>query len=340
MTASFARALGAGERAGAILFKRNLTGDPRQAAELNATLRDTAPSDLPPMIAVDQEGGRVARLGPPALVLPPMAQLAAASNEDFLRRVARAQAMELAAIGFTMNLAPVLDVNTRPDNPVIGDRAFGTDPEGVARLAVAYAQGLESGGVLACGKHFPGHGDTTADSHLELPVVAHSLGRLESVELVPFRAAARARIAALMTAHVLCPSLDPNVPATLSRAVCTDLRTSVDFQGILVSDDLEMKAISDRWGAGEAAVRAVDAGCDLLLVCESEVEQARAHDALVKRAAHDEAFRARCIEAARRVLEARRRVPPRKTLDPAAVGGAESRAVAFDLAERMRKAGA
>jgi beta-N-acetylhexosaminidase len=134
---------------------------------------------------------------------------------------------------------------------------------------------------------------------------------------------------------VLCPSLDPKLPATLSRAVCTDLRATLDFQGILVSDDLEMRAIADRWGAGEAAVLAISAGCDLLLVCASEVEQARAHQALVERALRDEAFRTRCVEAARRGLLARRRVAPRKELDPGAVGAPESRAVAAEIAVRL-----
>ncbi len=338
LTASFAEALGKGERGGAVLFRRNLTPDIHATARLNASIRDACRADLPPLIAVDQEGGRVARLGSPLLVLPPMREIGRTGDPLFVARVAEAQATELAALGFTMNFAPVLDVHTRAENPIIGDRAFASTPEAVALLGVAYAEGLARGGVLACGKHFPGHGDTTTDSHFDLPVVAHDRARLEAVELPPFRAAASAGIAALMTAHVLFPALDPAVPATLSRAVCTHLRREIGFRGVLISDDLEMKAVADRFGIEETAVRSIDAGCDLILVCRDEALQARAHAALVDRAARDGAFRARCVEAADRVLGMRRAAPPRPILDSAAlvqhVGGPRSRALSEELAHR------
>lgn len=338
LTASFAKALADGERAGAILFKRNLTGDLVATARLNAALRDASRSDLPPLLAVDQEGGRVARIGAPALVLPPMRTLGATGDAAFIGRVAEAQAVELAALGFSMNFAPILDVHTRADNPVIGDRAFASDPDTVARLGVAYAEGLARGGVMACGKHFPGHGDTNKDSHLDLPLVDHDRARLDAVEIVPFRAAARAGIAALMTAHVLFPALDPGVPATLSRAVCTDLRREIGFEGVLISDDLEMKAVADTVGVEASAVRAIDAGCDLLLVCTDEELQARAHEALVRHAERDAAFRARCVEAATRVLKMRRAVCPSPVTDRAAllqiVGGQRSQAIAAEIAAR------
>jgi beta-N-acetylhexosaminidase len=331
---SFARALAAGERGGAILFRRNLTGEPRQAARLNATLRDASMPRMPPLIAIDQEGGRVARLGPPLLVVPAMRTLAARGDEALVELTARAQAEELSALGFTMNFAPVLDVNTCEGNPIIGDRAFGDDPGVVAALGLAYARGLALGGMLACGKHFPGHGDTSKDSHLELPIVDRDRARLDAVELAPFRAAARAALPALMTAHVMYPALDPALPATLSRAICTDLlRGELGYEGWLVSDDLEMKGVADTFAIEDSAVRAITAGCDAILVCRDEALQARAHEALVHAAEADDAFRDRCREAAQRGLTLRRRVPPRP-LDGAGFerAGARAREVAARLA--------
>jgi beta-N-acetylhexosaminidase len=337
--ASLSKALSAGERGGAVLFKRNLAGDLASVASLNRALRDACPRDLPPLIAVDQEGGRVARLGPPVLTVPPMLALARTGNLDLVRRVARAQARELSALGFTMNFAPVLDVNTCETNPIIGDRAFGSDPREVVRYGVAYVRGLQDGEVLACGKHFPGHGDTSKDSHLELPVVAHGRARLDECELLPFRAAIGAGVAALMSAHVEYPALDKGVPATMSRAICASLlRAELGFDGALLSDDLEMKAVADRYSIEEAAVEAVWAGCDGLLICSDEDRQARAHEALVRRAEADPRFRDRCVEAAQRMLRMRRLVPPRPASSDAIaslVAGAASRELAGELAASL-----
>jgi beta-N-acetylhexosaminidase len=312
LPASFANALRAGERGGAVLFKRNLTDDLASVARLNADIAEACGTEFPALVGVDQEGGRVARLGAPVLALPPMRALGRAGNVDLVRRAGRTLGNQLAALGFTMDFAPVLDVNTRADNPIIGDRAFGSDPRIVMRCGVAFLRGLQDGGLLACGKHFPGHGDTSKDSHLELPVVTHDRSRLEQVELLPFRAAAGAGIAALMTAHVVYETLDKGVPATMSRAICASLlRAEIGFEGMLISDDLEMKAVSARYSIEEAAVEAVWAGCDALLICSDEALQARAHEALVKQAEKEPRFRARCNEAAERGLRVRRLVRPR-----------------------------
>ena len=334
LTPSFTTALREGRRGGAILFKRNLTGDLADVLGLNASILAAAPAGLPPLIGVDQEGGRVARFGAPLLVLPPMATVGRIGDVELAERLAERQGAELAALGFSMNFAPVLDVHTRADNPIIGDRSFSRDPERVAELGVAWARGLERGGVLACGKHFPGHGDTTTDSHLELPHVDHTRKRLDAVELPPFVAAARAKIAALMTAHVVFPALDPARPATLSPAVSRDLRTLIGFDGILVSDDLEMKAI--KAPVEEAAVDAISAGCDMLLVCSDEDLQDRAHRALVARANGNREFRMRCREAAMRCVGARRRVPPRPvaSVDLLAAVLAASAPIAHELRQR------
>jgi beta-N-acetylhexosaminidase len=317
----FSARLEAGELGGAILFARNVTPDPRQVAALCAAIA-RADRELPPIVSVDQEGGRVARLKEGVLRLPPAMKLGARLDEAVIERIARALGAQLSALGFSMDYAPVLDVHTNPENPVIGDRAFGTEPERAGRAALAFARGLVSAGVAACGKHFPGHGDTRTDSHLELPRVAHDRARLDAVELAPFRMAARV-VPAMMSAHVVYDALDA-APATLSRRVATDLlRGELGFEGVLVSDDLEMRAIAATHGAGEAAVLAVEAGCDALLVCSDEDAQVAAVDALSARAERDPAFRARC-EQARARCEALRRAFVPKPLD----GDALARALA------------
>jgi beta-N-acetylhexosaminidase len=311
------KAFARGERGGVVLFKRNLGEGPRAALALSRAVRDAAPSDLPPLVAVDQEGGRVARLGPPAMTLPPMRRLGDTSDPDLAARVAEAHGRELRALGFTMSFAPVLDVHTRDENPIIGDRAFGTTPEAVIRMAGAWADGLSRAGLLTCAKHFPGHGDTTVDSHLALPRVLRDRDGLERIELAPFRALARRpSIDAMMTAHVVYPALDDAVPATLSSPIASDLlRGALGFAGALISDDLEMKAIT--LPVGEAAVRAIAAGCDALLVCSRADLAAEAHDALCREAEASPSFRARCEEALGRVLAMRRRAPPAPAEDSA-----------------------
>jgi Beta-glucosidase-related glycosidases len=262
---------------GAILFGRNV-GTAAETALLLRALKSRAGRPFP--VAVDQEGGRVARLrGAPYTALPPMRAIGQRGDPELARRVGRLLAFELRATGFDWDFAPVLDVDSNPANPVIGDRSFGAGPAEVARLGVALAEGMEHGGVASCGKHFPGHGDTFQDSHLTLPVLEHGLERLEAVELVPFAAYSRAGLASVMTAHVRFPALGEDVVATVSRRAMTGLlRERLGFQGLVVSDDLEMKAIAD---PEVAAVEAVRAGVDVLLVCHHAAVQHRVLDALV-----------------------------------------------------------
>jgi beta-N-acetylhexosaminidase len=288
---------------GVILFKRNVTA-PLEVARRVRMLAGAAPEE-PPIVAVDQEGGRVARFGPPILQLPPMRRLGEIDDVELTRAAARALGRQLAALGVNLDFAPVLDVDTNPRNEVIGDRAFGSDPELVARHGRAFAAGLADAGLLACGKHFPGHGDTLEDSHFDLPALAHDLERLERVELLPFRAAA-SELGSIMTAHILFRALDPGRPATLSPIVLGGLlRQRLGYRGIIVSDDLEMRAIAERWPAGEAAVLAIAAGCDLLLICKRTELVAEARDALAARAREDDRFAARLADAAERARNAR-----------------------------------
>ncbi len=335
--------LGRRARAGVILFRRNLGG---QRAGLHALQRlcgslcRASASEFPPLIAIDEEGGRVARLGPPALALPPMRALADLGDLELIERVGRAVGMELRCLGISMNFAPVVDVDTNPDNPIIGDRAFSREPERVVECAAAYCRGLRAAQVANCLKHFPGHGDTLLDSHLALPRVDHPRERLERVELLPF-----ARLAALadsmMTAHVMYPALDADVPATLSRRIATDLlRHELGFEGVLFSDDLEMQAIAGHGSVEQAAIGALEAGCDLLLICSRGELAERAHAALTRQIEHDAAFAARARTAAARGLALRQRTRPEPggpaELDLLLAG--ELARVAAELAERLAPA--
>lgn len=328
--------LAAGRRGGAILFRRNV-GDADQLAALNQAIAGAAPGDLPPFIGVDQEGGRVARLGAPFLEVPPMRALGRADDLELTRAVGEQMGKELRAVGFNLDFTPVMDVDSNPDNPVIGDRSFGRDPRTVMRHGVALLRGLQGAGVLACAKHFPGHGDTSLDSHLALPTVTHAADRLARIEIPPFRAACGAGVAAMMSAHVVYPALDPEVPATLSRAICTSLlRTEIGFEGVLFSDDLEMGAVAQHHGIGELAIDAVWAGCDALLICKDEEKQAQAHEALCRHAESDSFFAERCRQAAARVLRVRRLQPPRvDALALASLGTGP----AIELSRRLRALG-
>jgi beta-N-acetylhexosaminidase len=266
---------------GVIFFARNVEA-PEQVAGLSREAQDLA-QELPLWVSVDQEGGRVARLKRPFTEWPPMITLGRAGDEALAARFARALAAELKAVGISMDYTPVLDVHTNPKNPVIGDRALAERAEDVARLGTVIIRTLQEEGIAACGKHFPGHGDTSTDSHLELPLIEHPPDRLEAVELVPFRAAVAAGVASIMTAHILIPALDAERPATLSPGIVTDLlKGKLGYGGLVLSDDLEMKAISGRYGHSEATVQAIAAGCDAVLMCAPRPdEQAAALEAVI-----------------------------------------------------------
>jgi beta-N-acetylhexosaminidase len=259
---------------GVIFFARNVEA-PEQVAELSRASQALA-GEIPLWVSVDQEGGRVARLKRPFTEWPPMITLGRAGDgsERLAERFARALAAELHAVGISMDYTPVLDVHTNPKNPVIGDRALAERAEDVARLGVVIIRTLQGAGIAACGKHFPGHGDTSTDSHFELPLLDHPPDRFEAVELLPFRAAIAADVAAIMTAHILIPSLDAELPATLSPAIVDGLlKRKLGYGGLVLSDDLQMKAISGRYGHSEATIAAIAAGCDAVLMCAPNPEQ-------------------------------------------------------------------
>ncbi len=291
---------------GVILFKRNVE-TPEQVSSLVRALKTHAGRPL--LASVDQEGGRVARLrGAPFTALPPMRQLGLTGDASLVERAGRLLALETRAMGFDVDFAPVLDVDTNPANPVIGDRSFHRDAAEVARLGVALAKGLEAGGVASCAKHFPGHGDTAKDSHLDLPSLPHDLERLRRVELLPFAAYAKAGLASVMTAHVIFDALDAGVPATMSRKVMEGLlRRELGFGGVVISDDLEMKAISEHFSIERAVVEGTVAGVDCFLVCHRADVQRAAIESLVKAVEQGVVTRARLDEARARVAALTRR---------------------------------
>ena len=295
---------------GFIIFARNVD-TPRQVHGLLADLRAMCP-DRELLLAVDQEGGRVARLRSPLTVWPPMAELGAKGDADLAQQVGAAMATELGALGFNVNFAPVLDVLCKDTTVAIGDRALSADSSVVSRLGVALIEGMQSVGMIACAKHFPGHGKVAADSHHELPTcpLDHATWRRE--HLPPFAAAVAAGVRSVMTAHVVYPGLGVEVAATLSpRLMTTLLRTELKFDGVLFSDDLGMGAITTQGGVGEAAVAAVRAGVDGLLVCRHLNAVTETVAALRNAAESDPAFLARCEQSLGRLQAAARRHPPK-----------------------------
>ncbi|MEU2686022.1 glycoside hydrolase family 3 N-terminal domain-containing protein [Streptomyces hygroscopicus] len=244
--------------------------DPHQVAALSggiqkAALASSAP--VPVLISTDQEYGTVARIGAPATLFPGAMALGAGGSAADVRTAARTAGAELAALGIRQDYAPVADVNVNPANPVIGVRSFGADPKAVARLVAAQVAGYQAAGVAATAKHFPGHGDTSVDSHVGLPVITHSRKEWERLDAPPFRAAIEAGIDSIMTAHLLFPALDPaDDPATLSRPILTGvLREELGYDGVVVTDSLGMQGVRKKYGDGRVPVLALRAGVDQLL---------------------------------------------------------------------------
>ncbi|KAA8755651.1 beta-N-acetylhexosaminidase [Paenibacillus sp. UASWS1643] len=271
---------------GVIYFRRNVESVD-QLTRLSAELQDMAAEAgaLPLMISVDQEGGMVARIDKEGMTqVPGNMALGATGNPEYTLECAQILGGELKHIGIDMNLAPVVDVNNNPLNPVIGVRSYGEHAESVAAHGVAAITGYQSQGIAATAKHFPGHGDTAVDSHLGMVTVPHDRNRLEQMELLPFRKAIEAGVDAIMTAHVMFPSIEPEpIPATLSQKVLTGLlREEMGFEGIIITDCLEMHAISKPYGVAEAAIRAVEAGADLILVSHTLHDQVAALEAIVE----------------------------------------------------------
>lgn len=326
---------------GTIYFSRNVK-DARQVHRLSAELKELAKeAGKPPMfIAIDQEGGMVARLVDGVTLMPGNMALGAAGTAEAARETARICGEELRLLGITMNYAPCIDVNNNPDNPVINVRSYSDRAGVVAEMGAAAVQGYQSAGVAATVKHFPGHGDTAVDSHHALPVLPHSKERLDAIELVPFRAAIAEGTDCIMTAHVCLPALEPSgVPSTLSRAVLTGLlREELGYDGVVVTDCLEMSAIDEYYGPAAGAVKALAAGADMVLVSHTIEKQRAALEAVFAAVQSGELPESRIDEALGRVMKLKEKLRLDEPLQPweqveAGIGTEEHKAVARGWSE-------
>jgi beta-N-acetylhexosaminidase len=309
---------------GVVLFAKNIR-DREQLAELTSSLRGM-------LIAVDEEGGDVTRLeADRGSSFPGNLALGAVDDVTLTRRVGAAIGGELASVGIDLDLAPVADVIVDPANPIVGVRSFGTDPELVARHVAAFVQGLQEVGVAACAKHFPGHGETLGDSHVELPVAEADRATLFERALPPFRSAVEAGVRAVMTAHIRATALD-DAPATLSRAAVRLLREELGFRGLVITDALEMRAISDTVGLEEGAVRALGAGADAVcLGADRPPEEVdRVLEAIVDAVAEGRLAEERLHEAAERVAATAAWTHPAPLRDPDAGLEAARRALRIE----------
>jgi len=300
--------LARGGLGGVILFRRN-ADTPEQILQLCSRLQEAAlaaPVGLPLFVAIDQEGGRVTRLAEPFTRFPAAAQLGKKKSPELCREVGRVMARELKAVGINVNCAPVLDVEGDPHNPVLGDRVFGAEADLVSELGVQVIRGLQGEGVIAVGKHFPGHRAITVDPHLDLPTSPLTRADLAALDLKPFQRAIGEGVAAIMTAHVLYPRIDPGRPATLSaRFLDGLLRQDLLFSGLVISDDLDMGAIAYHFPLERAAVEAVRAGADVLLLCQGWKKGEAVIGALLRAVAEDMISEARLRASVARILRSK-----------------------------------
>lgn len=300
---------------GFVLFARNVE-EPGQVLELNRELTSLLPDSHPPLLGVDQEGGRVQRVR--ATEWPRARWVGNIDEPKRTAELAGAMADELLAMGFNVNFAPVCDVDSNPKNPVIGDRSYGSRPDLVARHASVVVRVSQERGLIGCAKHFPGHGDTAVDSHHDLPRVEKELPELREVELPPFRAAIEAGVGMVMSSHVVFPDLDEDYPATLSPRVLRGLlRDELGFRGVIVSDDMEMKAVRGRYPLTEQLEAATRATCDLFLFCHELELCWEAYEILVRLQEQDKTLHALAEDSERRLTELRETFLKRRPARPA-----------------------
>ncbi|AEY64538.1 beta-N-acetylhexosaminidase [Clostridium sp. BNL1100] len=259
---------------GFILFKSNIQNSNQMLGLLNSLKSINRANKVPLFLSVDEEGGRVSRLPDEFLKIPSNKTIGKLNNSSVSHQVGSIIGEELKSFGMNMDFAPVLDINSNPKNPVIGDRSFGTAPDLVSKLGIQTMQGLQSQNIIPVVKHFPGHGDTSTDSHVGLPRVNNDLKRLRNFELRPFADAIENGAEAVMVAHILLPKIDPENPASFSRTIISDiLRTEMNYDGVVITDDFTMGAIVKNYNIGQAAVKSILAGSDIVLVCHDYDKQ-------------------------------------------------------------------
>lgn len=318
-----------------ILFLRNVSSADqlRQlCGEIRALILEE--TGCPPFIIIDQEGGMVSRLPADAVNVPGAMALAAAGNPEGARHASEITIRQLKGLGANFNMAPVLDVNSNARNPVIGVRSFGDDPARVADFGCAAIAPYAGSGVLCCAKHFPGHGDTAVDSHLGLPRVDKTEAELEALELIPFRRAIEAGVPAIMMSHVLFPQLEPDqLPCTMSRKMVTGLlREKLGFEGLILTDCMEMLAIQDHFGTANGVVAAIQAGVDLAEISSTFALEQAAAKALLEAGQHGKLDLAEIQASVDRILRYKQQLF--QTIEPALCNRAEDRAAAEALSRR------
>ncbi len=324
--------------AGVTIFHRNFTS-PEGLRLLTREIRRAA--SRPVLISIDQEGGTRFALPEPFTIWPTPAELGLVGDAAVVEQMARAMARELRAAGCNLNFAPMLDLAMNPASPVTTERSLGADPRKVARLGAAFIRGLQGGGVLACAKHYPGHGDTQVDPHVDLPVFHGTIDRLKHVELVPFAEAISSSVPVIMTAHILLSQIDPERPASLSRVMLSKiLRQQMGFRGVILADDLGMGAIAQRLGPGDAAVETFLAGSDLALLCHDWSAVRPALEATQKALDHGLIHEAKQQASHRRIESLRAEAEAGADEVPGldVVGCAEHRALAEEIRARIAQA--
>lgn len=289
---------------GFILYSYNVE-NPDQLLTLINSLKSTNSSNkIPVFVSVDEEGGRVSRMPAGFTKLPTNEAIGRVNNADLSYRIGSIIAEEIKSFGYNMDFAPVLDINSNPNNPVIGDRSFGSNAEIVSRLGIATMKGIQSGGIIPVVKHFPGHGDTSVDSHVGLPSVDHDMSRLKSFELIPFDAAIKNGADAVMVAHILLTKIDPAYPASMSKTIITDiLRNQMKFNGVVITDDMTMGAIVKNYEISAAAVKSVSAGSDIVLVSRGYDDEVKVIGALKNAVENGTIPESRIDESVYRILK-------------------------------------
>ncbi|MEG0773437.1 beta-N-acetylhexosaminidase [Clostridium sp.] len=289
---------------GVILFRNNIQDSNQLLQLLNSVKEANLINKIPLFLSVDEEGGRVSRMPQGLKKIPTNKIIGEIDNKDFSYNIGRTIAGEVRSYGFNMDFAPVLDVNSNPNNPVIGDRAFGANPNIVTRLGIETMKGFQTEEVIPVVKHFPGHGDTSVDSHIGLPTVNNDLKRLESFELIPFEEAIKNKADAIMIAHILLPELDKDNPSSMSKVVITDiLRDKLKFHGVVITDDMTMGAIMENYNIGEAAIKSVKAGTDIVLVCHGYDREVEVINTLKEAVAKGDISEERINESVYRILK-------------------------------------
>lgn len=293
---------------GFVLLKQNVKDVNQMRSLINSLKETNSVNEIPLFLSIDEEGGRISRMPDEFMKIPSSQRIGELNNTKLSYQVGSIIGEELRTFGLNMNFAPVLDVNSNPKNVVIGDRAFGEEPSLVSKLGIQTMKGLQSQSIISVVKHFPGHGDTSVDSHVGLPTVNHDMKRLKSLELVPFSSAIENKVDAIMMAHILLPKIDSEYPASFSKTVISDvLRKDMRFDGIVITDDITMGAIVKNYDIGEAAVKSVKAGSDIILVCHDFAKEEAVLKALQKAAQTGSISMDRIDESVNRILKLKKK---------------------------------